>query len=309
MSIKESKKIKCFQKVILISNINFLLINIFLGFIFEKFQNIIYFKYSDSFIIKLNQKTFQVVSDYLNNEYEIKSSETKNNRKIQKIYLLKKVLKISVTGMFNREKHLNWLKSKLDDEFSLDIDELNPDYLIYNVFNNKYMEPKYQSAIKIAIYTENIMPDLNLADYAIGHYHINYLDRFFKYSVFLWRNFTNIEKKRDEILRHPIRRKFCAALISNCNAKFRLNFISKLSKYKKIDVLGKCGNNNNKAVINKIEFLSDYKFSIAMENSNGDGYLTEKIVDSFIAGTIPIYFGDYMLEEFINPKTYILINQ
>lgn len=209
--------------------------------------------------------------------------------------------------MFNREKHLNWLKSKLDDEFSLDIDELNPDYLIYNVFNNKYMEPKYQSAIKIAIYTENIMPDLNLADYAIGHYHINYLDRFFKYSVFLWRNFTNIEKKRDEILRHPIRRKFCAALISNCNAKFRLNFISKLSKYKKIDVLGKCGNNNNKAVINKIEFLSDYKFSIAMENSNGDGYLTEKIVDSFIAGTIPIYFGDYMLEEFINPKTYILI--
>ena len=44
-----------------------------------------------------------------------------------------------------------------------------------------------------------------------------------------------------------------------------------------------------------------------MENSFGDGYVSEKIVDSFIAGTIPIYSGDYLIDEFINPKTYILI--
>ena len=30
-----------------------------------------------------------------------------------------------------------------------------------------------------------------------------------------------------------------------------------------------------------------------------DGYLSEKIVDSFLAGTIPIYYGDYMLDEII----------
>ena len=70
---------------------------------------------------------------------------------------------------------------------------------------------------------------------------------------------------------------------------------------------GKCKNNINKKVTNKIQFLSNYKFSIAMENSEGDGYLSEKIVDSFLAGTIPIYYGDYMLDEIINPKTYILI--
>ena len=44
-----------------------------------------------------------------------------------------------------------------------------------------------------------------------------------------------------------------------------------------------------------------------MENSDGDGYASEKIVDSFLAGTIPIYYGDYVLDEFINPKTYILV--
>ena len=52
----------------------------------------------------------------------------------------------------------------------------------------------------------------------------------------------------------------------------------------------------------------DYKFSIAMENTNGDGYISEKIVESFISGTIPIYYGSYMIEEYINPKTFILIN-
>ena len=70
---------------------------------------------------------------------------------------------------------------------------------------------------------------------------------------------------------------------------------------------GKCKNNINYNVEDKIEFLSHYKFSIAMENSDGDGYISEKIVDSLQAGTIPIYFGDYIIDEFINPKTYILV--
>ena len=70
---------------------------------------------------------------------------------------------------------------------------------------------------------------------------------------------------------------------------------------------GNCKNNIYKKVSNKIKFLSKYKFSIAMENSKGDGYISEKIIDSFKAGTIPIYYGDYTIDEFINPKSYILI--
>ena len=111
-------------------------------------------------------------------------------------------------------------------------------------------------------------------------------------------------------MKKPIRKKFCAAVISNCGlayTKFRLNFINKLSKYKKVDMGGNCMNNINRKVKNKIEFLSNYKFSIAMENSDGDGYISEKITHSFLAGTIPIYFGDYLLDEYFNPKSYILI--
>jgi hypothetical protein len=203
--------------------------------------------------------------------------------------------------------HESWLKNKLDNEFRLNLNHPNPDYLIYNVFNDEFKNPKYQNAIKIAIYTENKIPDINKADYIIGHYHINYLDRYFKYSIFLWTNFDNINNKRKEVLMSLNRTKFCAAVISNCESKFRLNFIEKLNKYKKVDFGGKCNNNINKIINNKIDFLSQYKFSIAMENSEGDGYLSEKITDAFNAGTIPIYYGDYILDEFINPKAYILI--
>ena len=125
----------------------------------------------------------------------------------------------------------------------------------------------------------------------------------------LWENFTSISEKRKEVLNNPIRKKFCAALISNCWAKFRLNFINKLSKYKKVDLGGLCRNNINKTIKNKLEFLSEYKFSIAMENSRGDGYISEKIIQAFSAGTIPIYYGDYTLDEFINPKSIIFINK
>ena len=70
---------------------------------------------------------------------------------------------------------------------------------------------------------------------------------------------------------------------------------------------GRAFNNIGKVVKDKIEFLSDYKFSISMENTEGDGYVSEKIIDSFIAGTIPIYYGDYMIDEYINNKAFILI--
>ncbi len=66
------------------------------------------------------------------------------------------------------------------------------------------------------------MPDLNCADYFMAHYHITYLDRFFKINVFFWENFSEINTKRLEVINSPIRKKFCAAVYSNCVAKFRL---------------------------------------------------------------------------------------
>ena len=43
-----------------------------------------------------------------------------------------------------------------------------------------------------------------------------------------------------------------------------------------------------------------------MENIKGNGYISKKINDSFLAGTIPIYYEDYMTDKYINQNSSIL---
>ena len=176
------------------------------------------------------------------------------------------------------------------------------------------MKNIYYNSIKIAIFTENQIPDFNIADYAVSNNHLNFLDRNFNNPYYFLKklnliNNKNLNNIRNKILKSSKRKKFCAAVISNFHYtdKFRLNFIKKLNKYKKVDMGGRYRNNVGK-IINKIKFLSSYKFSIAMENTEGDGYVSEKIIDSFLSGSIPIYYGSYMIDEYINPKSIILIS-
>ena len=307
MFIYKLKILSKYNKLVFFINLILLLVNVTLIYInIRKFikLNLNIFKYKDHFDLYFLQKAYRDISLYLNQKFI-----NNNHKKLEITFKTKKVIKVKSTGLFNKKFHLNWLKSKLDDDFLLNFDDKNPDYLIYNVFTNDDIDPQYKNAIRIAIYTENIMPDMNNADYIIGHYHINYLDRYFKYSVLFWENFNIINKKRKEIIMNPIRNKFCAAVISNCGPEFRMNFIDKLSKYKKVDFGGLCRNNINETIKNKSEFLSNYKFSIAMENSRANGYVSEKIVHAFAAGTIPIYYGDYTIDEFINPKTYTVFHE
>ena len=56
----------------------------------------------------------------------------------------------------------------------------------------------------------------------------------------------------------------------------------------------------------KMEAMSYYDFSICYENSHGTpGYITEKIFDSFFAGTIPIYWGAPNIKDFIPANCFI----
>jgi hypothetical protein len=50
----------------------------------------------------------------------------------------------------------------------------------------------------------------------------------------------------------------------------------------------------------KIDGLKDYMFSIAIENSKFDYYFSEKLIDCFMTGTIPIYWGCPAISDFFN---------
>ena len=231
----------------------------------------------------------------------------------------KKMIYLYTVGSLNRYYEESFKKQIIDglkDDFIFIFNSENPDYLIYDVFNCDFLNSKYNNAIKISYYTENQIPDFSKADYAIGFDNLMYLDRYFRRTTYFWKlekNYFHIKsedfiKQRQKSLLIK-KKKFCAAVISNhlSSDGFRIKFIHELNKYKIVEMGGKFMNNIGGPVKNKTQFLSSYKFSIAMENSEGQGYISEKILDSLIAGTIPIYYGGYMIDEFINPKAFILI--
>jgi hypothetical protein len=53
----------------------------------------------------------------------------------------------------------------------------------------------------------------------------------------------------------------------------------------------------------------NYRFVIAAENCIKPGYLTEKLMNAFISGAIPIYWGDdEVVKDFFNPDAFVNMN-
>lgn len=55
----------------------------------------------------------------------------------------------------------------------------------------------------------------------------------------------------------------------------------------------------------KIDGLSKYRFSVVVENIKYDDYFTEKIIDCFATGTIPIYWGTHSVKNFFDENGII----
>ena len=88
-------------------------------------------------------------------------------------------------------------------------------------------------------------------------------------------------------------------------------------EYKHVDCPGKVLNNMPAESISsrdgdwhkgKLEFIRDYKFTIAFENCSLDGYMTEKMLDPISAHSIPIYWGNPSINRDFNQDSFICAN-
>jgi hypothetical protein len=61
-------------------------------------------------------------------------------------------------------------------------------------------------------------------------------------------------------------------------------------------------------VSSKSRALADYTYSICIENSREKNYVTEKITDCFLMGTIPIYLGCPNIQEIYDERSYHLLD-
>ena len=185
-----------------------------------------------------------------------------------------------------------------------------PDYVVFSEFGGQNYDIENKiNCVKLFLSIENRDPNFANTDYAIGIHYIDKEDRYFRkptetHQLSAIQTVYNVTKVKNIDVS---KKKFCAWVVSNGGGRVRNLFYDKLSEYKVVDSGGHFRNNVGGSVGNKIEFLSHYKFSICMENSKTQGYISEKLVDCFEAGTIPIYYGDDTVLELLNSKSYIHI--
>ena len=181
----------------------------------------------------------------------------------------------------------------------------NPDYIIYSCFGYEHLN---YDCIRIFYTGENVAPNFNECDYAISFERISFKDRhicmpnFFKYK----KEIDIIANRIKQGEKEALERKFCCFVVSNGNADtIRQQAFEKLSMYKRVDSGGRFMNNIGGTVEDKLKFQSNYKFALAFENGSHKGYTTEKILQAYASGVVPIYWGDPEVYEYFNKHSFI----
>jgi GR25 family glycosyltransferase involved in LPS biosynthesis len=118
------------------------------------------------------------------------------------------------------------------------------------------------------------------------------------------------------------KRNAAALFASHCGVGFRESIITELQHIISIDSFGSCQRTANvrdtlpqcldfvpNATTRYFEkecVLYHYKFSLAMENSEDDGYVTEKLWQALKMGSVPIYWGAKNVREFLPSKESVI---
>lgn len=248
-------------------------------------------------------------------------------------------LKIAFADFWpNFQKTDNYFYNLLSSRFEVVIDQEDPDLLFFSVdYTHSHERDKYLNhPCKKIFYTgENVRPNFDFAGsieyprYSIGKcdyaFSFDYSDDPRNYRLPLWVLFINWfnaphREDRDQsylippsaLLNRPIfpNTKFCNFVFSNTSGK-RIEILEALMCYEHVDSCGMLRNNSGYQIKGrgdqryKVEYLQDYKFTIAAENTSYPGYTTEKILHPFSVGSIPIYWGSELVKNDFNADAFI----
>ncbi len=199
----------------------------------------------------------------------------------------------------------------------------------------------YPNAKRVFYTGENEAPNFNLFDYAIGFDELDFNDRYLRMplyyaylhykaelandttapykiktdSLYTLKNPSHNFKENHPHLcavvegkTDPLKRGFASFVASNPNAPIRNAFYEALNAIEPVAGGGSVKNTLGYNVKNKNEFLSQYKFNLCFENSQGYGYVTEKILDAYFSHTIPIYWGSPSVAKDFNPKSFVNVH-
>ena len=213
-------------------------------------------------------------------------------------------------GSFNKTNNL--LHNMLAKRYDVEISE-NPDYLFVSPLGRAYEHMDYD-CIKIFFAGEEIVPNFNLMDYAIGFDDISFGDRYLRFPLCFYGQdepATFPPLSREEAKKILAQKDIFCNLIywEDSIGNYRKELFDALSKYKKVEAHGRFLNNvggNGVSFTEKREILKRSKFTISVEGCTYKGVTTEKIIQPFECHSIPIFYGnpdvakDFSEEAFIN---------
>jgi hypothetical protein len=174
------------------------------------------------------------------------------------------------------------------------------DINIFSCFpdNSRAVQP---SMINILYLGENVKPYYDLYDVTLSCHKDTFCDR--NVYIPLWltriRDFVGVDSVEGEMYsvkdlstdqlspRFKNRYNSICYIGSNNEPTRRCTILNlKRSGYTVVEFGG-----IKRPIISKYEVLRDYLFNLCLENSSSPGYVTEKLLDSFVSGAIPIYHG------------------
>ena len=131
------------------------------------------------------------------------------------------------------------------------------------------------------------------------------------YSPYLYK----ARKYEKDISERPYVLAYCSSNPVRCREEFYNTMLEKIGEdANKCHAFGRCygkhkdthkkleGDWQDEALI---DTYKDYKFVIAIENKDVGGYVTEKILNAFYSGAIPIFKGSSNVNDLFNKKAFI----
>ena len=189
--------------------------------------------------------------------------------------------------------------------------EEDPDFIIHSMYGHDVLR---YDGVRVCWIGENLVPDFNLCDYAMGFSRLAFGDRYRRIPLFRWyREYDGLFDDQRRVRLPPAsealagKTRFCTMVVTNGADRdpFLAELFGLLGRYRPVDSGGKWRNSIGGAVKDKQAFLRQGKFSLVCENSSTPGYVTEKILHAFAARTVPIYWGAPDIEKDFNPAAFV----
>lgn len=231
-------------------------------------------------------------------------------------YLNMEKLKVGFIDFWPEIDQENIFLPILKKYYDVEVTKNNPDVIFHSIYAG-FKETHTFNCKKILFLGENYRAANYGSDFSISF--DPHTDK--NYHLPLWQFYLILRPDFRDILFGPRIHydefdRFASFTVSNGGNFFRNGAYRSLKEYKKVYSYGRYLTNDFElqqmsAGVHwrepKFRLFNKYhhKFTIAFENNSYPGYTTEKLMDAFLAGSLPIYWGDPTVTKNWNKDAFI----